>query len=467
MSAAAAVREQVRGTAGLYPWLVVGLCALVALCDGFDTQAIAFVVPVMAKVWGKPVAGFGPVFALGLFAGTIGSVVSGLVADRHGRRVTIIATTALFAAGSLLTVLSRGMDDLMVYRSVAGFGLGGVIPSIVVLSAEFAPARLRATVVSAMLCGIPLGALLGAAVSAPLIQAWGWRAVFAAGGAAPLPLLPLLGSCLPGSIGWLKTSEGAGQIRPRAQLPSIDESAPPKASLSALLTRGRGPSTLALWATFFLSLMLAFFLVSWIPAVAVAQTHQASSGAAASALLNVGGILGALVLGQLVDWLGSFEVVGSAFALASIGIMAAGLGREAHASIFIFSLVGGFFGMGAQLCVVAVAADFYPRPLRATGVGAAMGAGRFGAMAGSLSGGAILSLFGGMGQFPPILGGLALAACLAVVSAGLLKPRRPGLETAGSGPPGPVMMKQSPEKRPGRDGDGRDPWPKQTPGRSL
>jgi AAHS family 4-hydroxybenzoate transporter-like MFS transporter len=435
MSASAAVQERIGGGRGLYQWLVVGLCALVAMCDGFDTQAIAFVAPVMAKAWGMPAAGFGPVFAIGLFTGIIGSVVFGLVADRHGRRVAIIATTALFAVGSLSTVLSRGMADLVFYRCLTGFGLGGAIPSIVALSAEFAPPRLRATVVSAMFCGVPLGAVVGAVISVPLIRAFGWPSVFIAGGLAPLPLLPVLTAWLPESIGWLKAfgrSDEAEQIRRRAGLPAppSDDAPPAKVVLSALLTRGRAPSTLALWATFFLSLLLVFFLVSWMPAVAVAQTHEASSGAAAAALLNVGGILGALVLGQLIDWLGAFEVVGSAYALASIGIMAVGLGSEARGSVFLFSLVGGFFGMGAQLCVVAIAADFYPLTLRATGVGAAMGAGRFGAIAGSLAGGAILALLGGAAQFPPILGGLALAACLAVVTAGLLKRRGQAADAA-------------------------------------
>jgi AAHS family 4-hydroxybenzoate transporter-like MFS transporter len=413
---------------GLYQWLVVGLCALVAVCDGFDTQVIVFVAPVMANAWNTPAAGLDPVFAIGLSAGIVGSIAFGLVADLHGRRVTIIVATALFAAGSLLTALARGMPDLVLCRCVTAFGLGGAMPGLVALSAEFAPARLRATAVSAMVCGIPLGAVLGSAVSASLIKSWGWPAVFVAGGVAPLPLLPALAAWLPESIGWLKAFDRAAeaeQIQLRTRVPALssDETARVKVSLRALLTRGRAASTVALWATFFLSLLLVFFLVSWMPAVAVAQMHDGSSGAAAAALLSIGGILGALVLGQLIDWLGAFEVVGSAYALASIGIVAVGLGREAHGSVFLFSLVGGFFGMGGQLCVVAIAADFYPLALRATGVGAAMGAGWLGAISGWLAGGDILSGLGGMGQFPPILGGLALAACLAVVSAGLLRRR--------------------------------------------
>ncbi|HTK34055.1 MAG TPA: MFS transporter [Caulobacteraceae bacterium] len=416
----------------LYQGFVVGLCALVAMLDGFDTQAIAFVAPVIAKSWGAPVAGFGPVFAVGLFAGILGSVAFGVVADRRGRRVTIIATTAMIAAGSLLTLLSKGMVDLTAYRFFTGFGLGGAIPSIVALSAEYSPPRIRATVVTAMFCGIPLGAVLGAAASVPLIKSGGWPAVFLAGGIIPLLLLPVLMWRLPESIGWLKANgkaELAEKIRSRTHLPSLSAPVdglavkPAPAKITALLASGRAMATLCLWSTFFLSLLLVFFLVSWIPSIAVAETASPSMGAMAAAVLNFGGIAGALVIGRLIDRFGAFAVVGSAYVLGACGMMAIGLGPDARASVFMFSLVGGFFGMGAQLCVVAIAADFYPLTLRATGVGAAMGAGRFGAITGSLVGGALLAGVGGAARFPPVLSGLAIAACVAVLGAGFFKRR--------------------------------------------
>jgi len=147
------------------------------------------------------------------------------------------------------------------------------------------------------------------------------------------------------------------------------------------------------------------------------------AGAIAAAVLNFGGIAGALVIGRLIDRFGAFAVVGSAYVLGACGMMAIGLGPDARASVFMFSLVGGFFGMGAQLCVVAIAADFYPLTLRATGVGAAMGAGRFGAITGSLVGGALLAGVGGATRFPPVLSALAIAACVAVLGAGFFKRR--------------------------------------------
>ncbi|HTI65986.1 MAG TPA: MFS transporter [Caulobacteraceae bacterium] len=422
-----------------YQALVIGLCALVAMLDGFDTQAIAFVAPVIARDWGVPVARFGPVFAIGLFAGIVGSIACGVVADRRGRRMTIMVTTAIFAVGSLLTPLSKGLVDLNIYRVITGIGLGGAIPSIVALSAEYSPPKLRATLVTAMFCGIPLGAVVGAVASVPLIERFGWQAVFLAGGVAPLLLLPALAVCLPESIGWLKAqgrTEQAETIRRRTHLPAgplgvVEQaSAHPPAKIGALLGSGRAPATLCLWSTFFLSLLLVFFLISWIPAIAVAQTHTPSKGAAAAALFNISGIVGSLVIGRLIDKFGAFGVVASAYVLGAVGILAIGLGPDARASVFVFSIVGGFFGLGAQLCVVAIASGFYPLTLRATGVGAAMGAGRFGAIAGSLVGGVLLATVGGAAHFPPVLAGLALAACLAVLGAGFFKRKELAAESA-------------------------------------
>ncbi len=287
---------------------------------------------------------------------------------------------------------------------------------------------------------------MGAAASVPLIQHWGWPAVFLAGGAAPLLLLPVLAAWLPESISWLRDhgrGDRAEATRAKTRLPSFaDRSAEPaeRPGLTALLLSGRALATLSLWCAFFLSLLLVFFLVSWIPAIAVAQTHKPALGAAAAAVFNLSAVAGALVLGRLVDRFGAVRIVGAAYVAAAVGVMLIGLGPDARASVFVFSVFSGFFGMGAQLCLVAVAADFYSPGLRATGVGAAMGAGRLGAIAGSLAGGVLL---GGAGaaQFPPVLCVLALMACVALAAAAALKRRErsigmPGLaeEAAAASP---------------------------------
>jgi AAHS family 4-hydroxybenzoate transporter-like MFS transporter len=152
---------------------VIALCALIAMLDGFDTQAIAFTAPAIAVALNIPVATFGPVFAIGLLGGMLGAFGFGLVADRSGRKFSLIVAMIVFALGSLLTARANSAHELMLFRFITGLGLGGAIPSIISMTAEFAPRRLRATLVTTMFCGFPLGAIVGALASAHLVLTGG------------------------------------------------------------------------------------------------------------------------------------------------------------------------------------------------------------------------------------------------------------------------------------------------------
>ena len=216
-----------KGPLGLYRILIVATCCAVAMIDGFDTQSIAFVAPEIASAWHVPAAQFGPVFAIGLFGGLLGAVILGAVGDRYGRKLVLLPAMALFAIASLATVTADGVTSLLVFRLVTGFGLGGAIPGVIAITSEYAPSRRRATIVTLMFCGFPLGAVLGGAMSARLIPAYGWHAVFYAGGILPLVLLPLVWLFVPESIRFLvhrradpaATARVLRRIHPHASLP--------------------------------------------------------------------------------------------------------------------------------------------------------------------------------------------------------------------------------------------------------
>jgi AAHS family 4-hydroxybenzoate transporter-like MFS transporter len=167
----------------------------------------------------------------------------------------------------------------------------------------------------------------------------------------------------------------------------FDESTPNRSNVTGLFAAGRAAGTVLLWITFFLSLLLVYLLVSWMPTLAQQTGREAGAGTLAAAALNLGGILGSVCFGRLIDRFGPFSVVGLAYVLGSAIVVALGVGTQLSSAIYWFAALVGFFCIGAQLCVVAIASSFYPVALRGTGVGWSMGIGRIGAVAGPLVGG--------------------------------------------------------------------------------
>src|SRR6266446_8828753 len=178
-------------------------CAAVLFLDGFDTQAIGYVAPALAKEWGLSKGALGPVFSAGLFGLMIGALVFGPLADRVGRKKIIILSTLAFGLGALVTAFVQDVNTLLAIRFLTGLGLGGAMPNAVAMTSEFNPRRRSATMVMIMFCGFSVGAALGGLLAAALIPQFGWRSVFVVGGAAPLLLVPILARRLPESVRFL------------------------------------------------------------------------------------------------------------------------------------------------------------------------------------------------------------------------------------------------------------------------
>src|ERR1700726_388101 len=178
-------------------------CAAVLFLDGFDTTAIGYVAPSLAKEWGLTKGALGPVFSAGLFGLMIGALLFGPLADRVGRKKIIIFSTLAFGIGALATAFVQDLNTLLAIRFLTGLGLGGAMPNAIAMTSEFNPRRRRATMVMIMFCGFSVGAALGGLIAAALIPQFGWRSVFIVGGAAPLLLVPVLALRLPGSVRFL------------------------------------------------------------------------------------------------------------------------------------------------------------------------------------------------------------------------------------------------------------------------
>ena len=379
-------------------------CAAVLFLDGFDTQAIGYVAPALAKEWGLTKSALGPVFSAGLFGLMIGALVFGPLADRIGRKKIIIFSTLAFGIGTLATVWAQDAGMLLALRFCTGLGLGGAMPNAVALTSEFSPHRRRATMVMTMFCGFSVGAALGGLLAAALIPQFGWRSVFLVGGLAPLLLVPVLALRLPESVRFLAlkgeaTDEVAallGRINPSAVFATATQFVVHEPALAGipvlqLFRGGRTIATLLLWIVFFMSLLDLYFLSNWLPTVLNDLGASVSIAAVVGSMLQVGGVVGTIVLGRFIDRF-SFRALALVYLIAVAAVGA--IGQLGHSIVLVTMAIfaAGFCIVGGQIGANALAATFYPTSVRATGVGWALGIGRVGSIIGPLVGGALLAL---------------------------------------------------------------------------
>jgi len=377
-------------------------CAAVLFLDGFDTQAMGYVAPALAREWGLSKAALGPVFSAGLFGLMIGALVFGPLADRIGRKTIIIASTLAFGIGALVTAAVQDVTTLLIIRFLTGLGLGGAMPNVIAMTSEFNPQRRRATMVMIMFCGFSVGAALGGLLAAGLIPQYGWRAVFVVGGVAPVIMVPILALKLPESVRFLalhgnapaRVAELLGRISPKAAFAPdvrlvIREAQLAGLPVAHLFRERRTAITLLLWVVFFMSLLDLYFLSNWLPTVLNDLGASVSEAVAIGSMLQVGGVVGTFALGSLIDRF-SFRALALVYFAAVFAVGAIGQLSHSAALVTIAIFAAGFCIVGGQIAANALAAAFYPTSVKATGVGWALGIGRIGSIVGPLVGGVLL-----------------------------------------------------------------------------
>uniref|UniRef100_UPI0018ECEE6E MFS transporter n=1 Tax=Aquitalea sp. ASV11 TaxID=2795103 RepID=UPI0018ECEE6E len=188
---------------GPYQLLILLLCFLVMFLDGYDLAAVAYIVPSLMEQWGLSKPQLGQALSAALFGLAIGALLAGPLADRLGRKPALLWSVLLFGLGSLVTAWADSLATLTVYRLLTGIGLGAALPNTITLLSEYAPTRHRAMLVSAMLCGFPLGAGAGGLCAGWLLPLYGWPSLMLLGGIVPLLLCLLLAWKMPESVRYL------------------------------------------------------------------------------------------------------------------------------------------------------------------------------------------------------------------------------------------------------------------------
>ena len=391
------------------PAIVAVMCGLIVFVDGFDAQAMGYVAPALSEALHIPRAVLGPVISSGLVGMMIGALVSGSLADRIGRRPVLIGCTVIFGIGSLLTATAQSVQSLVIYRALTGLGMGCAMPNAIALTSELMPHRRRGSSVTMMICGFSLGAAVGGFIAASIIPRLGWQSVFVVGGTFPILIAAAAFFWLPDSVRQRAPAFAAARFGARRF-----GAAGRELQVAQLFTEGRGVATVLIWIVYFMNLLNLYFLNSWLPTIISDDGVPVSTAIRLTALFQVGGIGGAIVLGLILDRYFSFWVLASCYLWAAISVLLIGASGASTLMLGVTIVFAGWGIIGGQNGGHAVTADFYPTMMRSTGVGWALGIGRIGSITGPVLGGWLLASGTPVGQ---VFWAAAVPALIATLAA--------------------------------------------------
>jgi hypothetical protein len=339
----------------------------------------------------------------GLVGMGLGSLTVAPWADRIGRRPIVLMSVTLSGFGMVGSAAAPGFLELVALRVLTGIGIGGTIASVAVIVSEYAPDRWRSVALSIYATGYSVGATIGGALTALAIVRYGWRSAFAIGGALSLTLVPIAWHQLPESLDFLLTRRPPSALRRvnklLAALGQTTVSTLPErpagadgvqkrvvAALALLITR----TTVLAWLVFFCTMAGFYFILSWTPRLLTAAGLSAKQGLTGGVLLNLGGIAGCGLYAWAASradarWLLTIVLVGTALLVGMFGLTLGNLTAALWTALLL-----GTIANAAMAGLYAVGPTLYPTAVRATGMGSAIGIGRFGAILAPIASGALL-----------------------------------------------------------------------------
>ncbi len=351
----------------------LALCFLAILCEGFDIQSMGVAAPRMGPALGLTRDQLGPLFSASIVGLLIGAVIFGRIADRFGRKWTLVICLLVFGVFSLATAAVRPFEALLAVRLAAGLGLGGALPNLVALAAEAVAPENRVGLVTRITCGLPFG---GAACGIVAVNL-GWQAIFYIGGLAPLVVAPIAALALPESPAFL-------QARQSMSATARDD------FRWILFGGGRAGATLLLWTASFASLLALYVLLNWLPTLLGDRGLSKPQASLVSMLFGIGGAVGVLILADLLDRRGRRRTIGLWYLGLIASLVALAVVNSGFLPTALAGFAVGFFVSTVPLPLYGMAPCYYGVSIRGAGVGVSVAVGRLGAIFGPLLAAALL-----------------------------------------------------------------------------
>ncbi|MFB9506768.1 MFS transporter [Streptomyces aurantiacus] len=426
--------------------LVLGLCWLAVLFDGLDMFIYGSVLPHMLaeKSLGITPDRAGDLGSYATFGMLIGALTAGTIADRVGRKKLMVACVTLFSLASALCAVSGSVAAFGLGRTLAGVGLGGLLPTAISMVSDYAPRGRAALTIGMLMTAHHAGGILSAYVALWIVEPLGWRAAFWVC-VVPLLFVPALAKFLPESLSFLVAKGRTEEARVLAgrfgtELPAAAENAAGKVTgkkaagerwnaLVGLFRGGEWAQTLLYWLASFGGLLLVYGVATWLPTLMRGEGYELGSALTFVVLFNLGGIVGMLLAGRAADRFGAPRISSVWFALTAVGVFLLSVHMPLAVTFTVVFLTGVFLN-SAQVMIYATVSIRSTPENRATAVGWTSGMGRFGAVFGPWLGGQLLAAGNGDWGFTAFaLAGLSSMVFIGIAALRGSKRAAPGSDT--------------------------------------
>src|SRR5438477_4133137 len=393
------------GQFGGYQKLLVFATAMTIILDGFDNQVIGGAIPVLMREWHKTRPEFAYVLTAGMVGMMVGGAIGGVVGDKFGRRVALLGSVVAFGVLTVSVAFATSIPMLIVLRFLAGLGLGGAMPSATAIAAEYVPRRKRPVAVTLTVICVPLGGAFAGWIGGYILPRYGWRVLFAVGGALPLVLAAFLFKVLPESPRYMaRMQERWADLR--AVLRRLGHNVPDdtsfvdshevstkSASVRELFVPEFRADTIALLACFLFCFFGAYLGTNWVPSMLDRAKFDVGTASYGLLAWNLGVLVFALVAAFVIPRIGSRVTMlvlaaGSVAGCATLAMM--NITPAQVVPVFIMLGITGGLVNATQTTMYALAANVYPTSIRGTGVGTTVAFGRIGGVLSPILGAPIL-----------------------------------------------------------------------------
>ena len=260
-----------------YQKLVLLLLTSVMVLDGVDAQVLSLSLSAITTEFHTNRSAISWIYALSFIGMAIGAALGGILGDKYGRKIVLVVATFVFGA---LTATAAFVDSIFwlgACRAIASLGMGGAMPTVAALTAEYTGAGKRSLALGVVMAGLPLGGILVGVLAAGVLPTQGWRSLFLVAGLAPVVLSIVLLALLPDSLRFVlkksKNTYKASRILARVTGQKISsnlhlyyqEEKKTKVSISEIATGGYLLDTVLISLGLFFAVLCTYMMYSWSP----------------------------------------------------------------------------------------------------------------------------------------------------------------------------------------------------------